>query len=157
MYLNGESSDSIEPLPRIFIWSAFDEGGIERISSIWQQYFQNQHLVSSSEEDCFLKRLALTLARRRTLLPWRSFVVATSIKDLMSLENAMSQPLQSDDGRGMAFVFSGQGAAYNGMGRKLLVFPRFVETLEAFDAELRQLGCNWSLFGMILLDILKRC
>lgn len=45
------------------------------------------------------------------------------------------------------FAFTGQGAQYKKMGIELLHWSAFRESLERFDASLKQLGCDWSVLG----------
>ena len=50
--------------------------------------------------------------------------------------------------RGLAFVFTGQGAQWYAMGRELIaVYPAFGHSLETTDLCLRELGACWSLLG----------
>lgn len=59
----------------------------------------------------------------------------------------MSRPVRSGGGQTLAFAFTGQGAAYEGMGIALLAYAIFNETHESFDRELMGMGCEWPVLG----------
>lgn len=104
---------------------------------------------SSSKSD-FLGNLANTLATKRSILPWKSFAVASSLEQLTSnlAPSALSTPLRSSstsDPR-LAFVFTGQGAQWYAMGQGLSMYPAFKASMDASERMLRSdLGCPWSL------------
>lgn len=91
-------------------------------------------------------RLAYTLAVKRSALTWRSFAV-------LKASSACLPPrlpfIRSSRDVGLAFVFTGQGAQYAGMGLDLLVYPAFRSVLERADAVFHALGATWSLHGEI--------
>ncbi len=55
------------------------------------------------------------------------------------------KPVKLTIDRRLAFIFTGQGAQYLGMGRQLVVFPVFRRSMESSEECLKQLGCLWSL------------
>ena len=95
----------------------------------------------------FVDKVADTLDRCRSSLPWKAFATVDSTSKLPQIRDLISRPVRSGGGHNVAFVFTGQGAVYNGMGIALLAYPVFRDTLESFDRELMRLGCEWSVFG----------
>lgn len=130
--------------PKILIWSAADEDGIARFSTIYNQHVEKKHTLDNA---AYLENLAYTLAARRTAFLWRAYLVTDSLDDLRSANFALSKAVRSSDKQGLVFVFSGQGAQYPQMGRDLLYFPEFRRSLEESSSILRDLGYAWSVLG----------
>lgn len=145
-----QSSDG---LSKLLVWSAADEGGLARLVAAYHTHFMKAplHIL---EEPRYLEALSYTLALRRSCLPWRSYAVAESMSALRNLAPLASRPIRSTKKLGLAFIFSGQGAQYRGMGRELLSFPIFRSTLRSIDGIFRELGCKWSLIGAFLILLL---
>ena len=133
-------------LPKILVWSAGDEGGINRLMDIWHDYLLKS-LSANVTEEIYMDKLAYTLERRRSSLPWKSFAVVDSISKLAVIKDLISRPVRSSEGHNIGLIFTGQGAVYNRMGVALLGYPVFRDTLESFHRELMLLGCEWSVFG----------
>jgi acyl transferase domain-containing protein/NADPH:quinone reductase-like Zn-dependent oxidoreductase/ubiquinone/menaquinone biosynthesis C-methylase UbiE len=93
----------------------------------------------------YLENLAYTLSTRRSALPWRSFVVVNSVETLSDLQNRISKPVSAGQSKGIAFVFTGQGAQYRSMGAGLLGHPTFKYWIDRFGEKLKDLGCTWSM------------
>ncbi|RYP49220.1 hypothetical protein DL768_005037 [Monosporascus sp. mg162] len=153
-YLTDETLEKMrggmEPsVPKLLVWTAADSGAIERVLNTYQEYYRNR--ISGRMRK--LDQLAYTLAVRRSHMLWRSFAVvdaADGVFARMSNDHAplpTTQPVRaSGEKLGIAFVFTGQGAQYVGMGLDLLRYPVFAETLNRVDVVLAGLGCTWSLF-----------
>lgn len=134
--------------PKLFVWSAHEQAGIDRASTVYTQYMHDKVTDSSDyDENLLLNQFAYTLSARRSVLPWKTFVVASSGKDLGHQVQSPSRPLRSSALPKLGFVFTGQGAQWTGMGRELCAHQVFVESLETASAHLVKLGCNWSLLG----------
>lgn len=134
--------------PKLFVWSAHEQAGIDRASNVYTEYMHDKITDKSDyDENLLMKRLAYTLSSRRSVLPWKTFVVATSGKDLGHQVESPSRPLRSSTVPKLGFVFTGQGAQWTGMGRELCAHQVFLESLEAASAHLVTLGCTWSLLG----------
>lgn len=98
-------------------------------------------------------KIAYTLSQRRSFLPWRVAVSATTSSELIhKLANPDLRPVSSFYAPKIAFVFNGQGAQWHAMGRELIKsYPIFTSTIEAADKCLSNFGAVWSLTGKRLL------
>jgi acyl transferase domain-containing protein len=134
--------------PKVCVWSAADEVGIKNFISIYGRFFKQRAVDGNIPP---LDDLTYTLAARRTAHPWRSYMVVSSEDELRSIAQSSSKPVRVPvDPRSVAFVFTGQGAAYPKMGYELLGFPRFGETISRLDNLLNELGCSWSLRDLLV-------
>ena len=102
-------------------------------------------------------KIAFTLTQRRSFLPWKVAVSATTSSELIhQLSNTDLRPVSSFYAPKIAFVFNGQGAQWHAMGRELReIYPVFASTIEAADRCLRSLGAGWSLIGMDCISLRK--
>ncbi|KAL5041185.1 hypothetical protein BDW71DRAFT_213267 [Aspergillus fruticulosus] len=149
--LNGSSSAQNEDKatecatshPALLVWSAADEGGVKRLSDAYNAHFKQLKLRSD-----YISDLAYTLSERRSILPWRSYAVCSSLEDGVSL----APGVRSSRNLGIGFVFTGQGAQFAGMGRELLEYPVFKNTLLRAQLYLYEHGCEWSLMDELLKD-----
>lgn len=135
------------PAPKIFVVSSNDKDGVSRNVARLTSYLSTKEYVP---EPAFLNRLAYTLATKRSILPWKSFAIASSLSGLTEAlaPATLPMPLRSSstsDPR-LAFVFTGQGAQWHAMGQGLGIFPAFKASMDASEHMLRScLGCPWSL------------
>lgn len=141
---------------RLLIWSAADESAMYRTLQAYDQYYS----INIAGRRHKLDQLAYTLAARRSVMSWRSFAVIKGnddaphpeVTDESSAETSKSlpteKPLRVTAGKkDVAFVFTGQGAQYPGMGLELMRYSAFADSLRRSDEILGSLGCEWSLFG----------
>jgi acyl transferase domain-containing protein/NADPH:quinone reductase-like Zn-dependent oxidoreductase len=121
-------AESRQPGPQLICLSARSEGALKELISRYQT------LTSPLEE------IAYSSLMRRTHHPYRTAVTAQQLSDL---ENAVLHPAVRQTPR-VAFVYSGQGSQWLGMGRSLLkdtTFSAFVDECEPYF----QKSAGWSL------------
>ncbi|KAF2868359.1 hypothetical protein BDV95DRAFT_500684 [Massariosphaeria phaeospora] len=140
------------PRPRLLIWSAADAAALVRMGESYQGYYRERIAENPDELD----KLSYTLAKRRTIMPWRTFAVVDTAHENANGDGDKPPPLStkkpvraSTDKLAVAFVFTGQGAQYAEMGLELLQYSVFEESLRQSDKIFRSLGCRWSVFDMI--------
>ncbi|KAL4881183.1 hypothetical protein BJY04DRAFT_227866 [Aspergillus karnatakaensis] len=122
---------------KLLVWTAADENAINRLTKAYKSYYQNS--VSSTPER--VSRLAYTLSNRRGRMLWRSYAITREDGHI-----APVTPVRSSTERGLAFVFTGQGAQHAEMGVELLHYPMFAHQIKHIDAIYKTLGCGWSVF-----------
>ncbi|KAI5459610.1 polyketide synthase [Mariannaea sp. PMI_226] len=147
-------SDQESSSPFVFTFSSFDESGVKRNTQALVDYY-NQHQYSVNQRD-ELRNLAYTLAEKRTAFSWRSYCLADSLQDLVekiSADNQISKPIRTRGTPNIGFVFTGQGAQWYAMGRELLVFPVFKQSLVDASEYMQTLSNSpWSLYDELLKD-----
>ncbi|KAI1496239.1 lovastatin nonaketide synthase [Biscogniauxia marginata] len=127
--------------PKLLVWSAIEQAGAQSLSKAYRHYIsQHAHEVDN---------LAYTLAVRKSHFGWRGFTISEP-NDKESIDNnVLATPIKAVSNAQAAFVFTGQGAQYLGMGRQLVAFPVFKKSLELSEDCLKQCACPWSLFDII--------
>lgn len=139
---NGESEhETFSKTPKLLVWSASEEAGVQELSGAYRDYV-GRHAVQIDD-------LAYSLAARRSHLAWRSFAVTNPYNEATLEEVVPQKPVKAISDRRIAFVFTGQGAQYLGMGRQLVAFSVFRRSMESSEKCLEQLGCLWSLHNVI--------
>lgn len=133
--------------PQLLVWSTSDEGGLQRTAAAYGSHLGRLQ----GGNDGYLESLAYTLARRRTHMPWKSFIIAKSVPDLQRrlADDLLSKPRRSSASLRptLAFVFTGQGAQWHAMGRQLSAYPAFRNSLVDAETCLAGLGCEWKVTG----------
>jgi len=143
-YSNGSSYVNGLKESKLLVWSAAEEDGLKRLAAVYSKHF-SQVEQDPSQIATYLGNLAHTLGTRRSLLPWRSFVVTDSIEPLRELNNWTTK--RSSAALGLGFIFNGQGAQWFAMGRELLVYPVFKQSLLDAESYMFSQGCSWFLLG----------
>lgn len=149
-YTNGHSNGhslSSAKRHRVFIWSTHEENIAGKSAAVYAEHLAHR---KEADEEAFLDNLSYTLCSRRSMLPWKSFLVAQSLPDLAEKVAATRQkPVRASiNPLKIGFVFTGQGAQWFAMGRELIqTYPLFQQRLEYSDRFVKSLGAKWSLIG----------
>ncbi|KAJ5896473.1 Highly reducing polyketide synthase sdnO [Penicillium subrubescens] len=135
--------------PQLFILSATSEKSLVEAAKNVQSWISTK----ASEEDC-LSDLAYTLNVRRSLLPLRLSVVASTPDELVSaLESKNLRITKLPHSVSVAFVFTGQGAQWYAMGRELLsISSAFKDSILQSDKLIQSFGSEWSLVEELSKD-----
>ncbi|KAJ3497745.1 hypothetical protein NLG97_g1664 [Lecanicillium saksenae] len=124
--------------PKIFVLSAPEQIAIKRQRAAYA------HHIDSKSFSGDMRSLARTLSERRSLFQWRHAVVAASQEELASCwRNDTIKPVKQKNTNTVAFVFTGQGAQWCGMGQELVSIPVFADSIRQSADYLSMLGCTW--------------
>jgi acyl transferase domain-containing protein len=126
------------PTRKLLVLSAFDERALQRYMHTLDGWTRRQ------SEGVDISALAYTLSEKRTSFPWKSVCVASanSISHL-----PWSAPTRVKPRVTVGLVFTGQGAQWHGMGRQLMKYEVFHNSLMDADTYFKSLGSTWSLLG----------
>lgn len=133
---------------KLFVLSSRDEAGVARMAKSLSTHLDSKKGIRDAP---LLSNLAYTLASRRSELEYRSFAVAESIQDLAHklalpgkfLPRALRQSAKHNR---IAFIFTGQGAQWAGMGRQLHgESDVFTKSIARSSRCLQTLGCEFTL------------
>ncbi|KAK2598024.1 hypothetical protein QQS21_005861 [Conoideocrella luteorostrata] len=141
--------------PRVLVWSSSDEQGAAREAHKLASYVASKYTPEAKNperDNEFMDRLAFTLCRRRSKLPWKSFVLASNIQEAQRALDTAPKALWESKEPPICFLFTGQGAQWYGMGRELLVFPVFRSSLEDAALFFRSEGAAWDLIDELLAE-----
>ncbi|KAK4210859.1 hypothetical protein QBC37DRAFT_27292 [Rhypophila decipiens] len=140
---NGVNGNALPTrMPLVFPLSASSEAALDAMPGQLLKWLEDRN---ASDSD--LRDLSYTLACRRSLFKWRKAYVAS---DLTQLTTALSEAKVSKT-RGapsskIAFVFTGQGAQWAGMGAELIASSKtFKHSIEESSRILKDVGCEWDL------------
>ena len=147
-HVNGEIAitKTTSPGTKLFTISAFDEKAGKQQAKNLAGYLEERRDTASGRT---LDDLAFTLNERRTKFPWNAALSAASVADLISLlKDEDLQFSKNSKPPIIAFVFTGQGAQWNAMGRQLLpAYPVYRKSIERSSRHLRAIGAPWDLLG----------
>ncbi|KAH6607076.1 hypothetical protein Trco_003389 [Trichoderma cornu-damae] len=132
--------------PRLFVLSAHDEGAAKRLAEQMGIYIEQHPEVFQKR---LVRNMAYTLGERRTHLQWRIAITASSCNELANaLNGAGATPAVASKEPKVAFVYTGQGAQWAGMGKELMEsHPIFASTIRTCGDYLQELGADFSLLA----------
>lgn len=130
----------------LFVLSAHNEKSVKAQMQGLQMYLEQR---PETLELSVMGKLAYTLCQRRSALPFKVALSATTSSELIGkLSNPDLRPVSSFQPPKVSFVFTGQGAQWHAMGRELMgIYPVFASVIEAADGYLTSIGAEWSLKG----------
>jgi len=135
--------------PRIFHISAHESGSVLRTAKSYAEYLAS----CESDNENLLDDLAFTLCERRSRHAYGSMVVASSKKELIEGLGSISTATKRQSGAPkIGFVFTGQGAQWWAMGRELIQYPVFAQSLAECNKAIQSFGASWSLLGKRFLS-----
>lgn len=142
---------STTPQQRMFVFSAPDQGAAERLMQEYSSFLKDEASENETIDEEILGDLAYTLGSHRSSFQWRSAVVATSVKDVVSkLESKVVKPSRAAEPPKMVWVFTGQGAQWFAMGRELFVYDIFRDNILDADQYLLSIGADFSVYQELM-------
>lgn len=134
---------------KLLTFSAKDRMAIKRLSIAYRDHFRRL-AISTVKFQSYFKDLVFTLNSRRTMLPYRGYLVADSLADLQDVESIISTASTALPNPKLGMVFTGQGAVWTGMGKELLGYPVFKDRVMNLESQLKEIVSDWSLLGNLL-------
>lgn len=144
-----ETQDPSVQTRKLFVLSANDKSALEVMMKNMGIYLEQRPEIFQSE---LMSNVAYTLGQRRSLMQWRVAIsTPTSFELIETLNSGKATPTRQTESPRIGFIFTGQGAQWNAMGRELYEhYPIFQATMDACEECLVSFGAPFSLLGMVL-------
>ena len=145
----GPNSSKVLHLTQIFTITAKSEHSLVEASLNLRKWAARQDQSGS-----YLRRLAFTLARRRSLMYWRyAFIASTHEEIQAALDPQALRRTKTASHNRLVFVFTGQGAQWPRMAQRLLsACTVFKDSVLQSAAILEELGATWNVFEELNRD-----
>ena len=134
--------------PRLFITSAHESHLVQANAVLLGEFLRDQDVQN---EEKLLDDLAFTMSHRRSRHTHEAVLIASSISELVQ---QCSQPVSSlvrgAEAPSVAYLFTGQGAQWWAMGRELMQYQVFFESIHQSSRAVDGLGSSWSLVEELL-------
>ena len=128
----------------IFALSAPDQTALSRLGDNLAAYVDDIDTAKDRSVCSLLEQLAFTLSERRTTFQWRTSVIAGDTESLGQQLKALAKPERAMKQPKLLFCFTGQGAQWYAMGRELMVYDIYRESIQGAEAYLTSIGAAWS-------------
>lgn len=150
-----DTPDKIPQTRKLFVLSAHDKQALESLMKNIGIYLEQRPEIFQND---LMSNVAYTLGQRRTLMQWRIAISTSSSFDLIqALNSGKVSPARETEPLRIGFIFTGQGAQWNAMGRELYdQYPVFAATLNACDKCLELFGASFSLIGESRCSLISR-
>lgn len=141
---------------KLFPLSGHKKTVVEKLRHELGSFIDEIRLKEKLNIDLLAGDIAYTLCHRRSHMPWRMALAASSCQELCALircSASLEPPYRATKVPKLAFIFTGQGAQWNAMGRELFeLYPHFKNTMVAADDFLQSLGADFSLIDELAKD-----
>lgn len=144
-------AEAVDPLDfqsrRLFVLSANDKTAVEAMMKNMGIYLEQRPEIFQSD---LMANVAYTLGQRRSFMQWRVAISSpTSFELIETLNSGKVAPTRETETR-IGFIFTGQGAQWNAMGRELYQqYPVFAASMDSCDQCLASLGATFSVIGKL--------
>ncbi|TVY13419.1 Reducing polyketide synthase PKS2 [Lachnellula arida] len=153
-FLKKNDAETVDPLDfqsrRLFVLSANDKTAIEAMMKNMGIYLEQRPEIFQSD---LMANVAYTLGQRRSFMQWRVAISSpTSFELIETLNSGKVAPTRETETR-IGFIFTGQGAQWNAMGRELYEqYPVFAASMDSCDQCLASLGATFSVIAELNKD-----
>lgn len=142
----GRTHQPVVARRRLFLLSASDESSLEHFIGQIQLFLHDR---GDDARDEWVGNLAFTLNSQYEQHTCRAMVVAESISTLKTALSSRPQVRKTSTKPTIGFIFTGQGAHWTGMGKELLTYPVFRQSMQNMNDYIGQIGAPYDIIGKI--------